>query len=494
MSEPRRYDQLIDGVSVESIGGGRMLRHDPATGALVADFAEGTTADVAAAVASARKAHDSGVWSQRSGAERGALLSAWADLIEAHAERLAGIEVQEVGKPIRQARGGLAASVDLVRYAAASAHHVLTGSSHTDFGRDYSAFVLREPVGVVAALVPWNFPALLFAQKVPYAMAAGCPVVAKPSEFTSSTAHELALLALEAGLPPGVLNVVTGLGRVVGDGLARAKGVDFVSFTGSTASGRAVMAAASTNVTHLSLELGGKGANIVFADADVDSAVEAILVAAYFNQGQCCSAGSRLLVQDSVAERLTARLLERSSQLVVGDPTLETTDIGAMIHEDHAASVLQALEAAADAGARPLLSTGRVWPLGQGTGSFVGPSVLAAVTPTMELFQREVFGPVVSITRFSTEAEAISLVNATEYGLAHAVWTQDLSRAIQLWRDIRSGTVWVNTSMESRPGIPFGGVGSSGFGTEMGQEGASEFTATKILHLRSKSAGGFFAG
>ncbi len=491
-SGPRTYGHLIDGTLIPGESRDLIKRFSPASDELVATFAEGTVADIDHAVSIARQEFARGGWRNRPAAERQVVLNRWADLVEQNAERIAAIEVEEVGKPIVQARGGLAASVDLIRYAASLTHSILDGSAHTDYGRDYSAFVLREPVGVVAAIVPWNFPALLYCQKVPFALAAGCSVIAKPSEYTSSSAIELTLLAHAAGVPGGALGVLTGYGRSTGARLAGAKGVDFVSFTGSTLSGTAVMSAAATNLTDVSLELGGKGANILFPDADLEAAVDAILVAAYFNQGQCCSAGSRIVVHRDIAGEVKERLVAESLRLVVGDPTDPRTDIGAMIHGDHLRSVMASVDQAESQGARRLTAGGQVWPLGEATGSFFSPVVLDQVDPDMAVFQREIFGPVVSITEFDSDRGAVDFVNDSDYGLAHSIWTADFSRAMSMWRDLRCGTVWVNTSMETRSSIPFGGVASSGFGSEMGADGGREFTVAKALHVRTTPSAGFF--
>jgi betaine-aldehyde dehydrogenase len=455
-------------------------RVSPASGRLVARFAEGTAEDAHAAIARAREAFDNGPWPHMSGMERAAILRRWADLIEADKERLARIEVDEVGKPIRMARGDLDGVVDLFQYAAALAIQA-HGEAHTTLGGGKTAWVHREPVGVVGMIIPWNFPAIIFAQKVPYALAAGCTAVVKPSEFTSGTALELAKLGAEAGLPDGVLSVVTGYGNPVGEAIVTSPDVDFVSFTGSTAVGRRIVANSAATLKRVSVELGGKSANIVLEDADLEDAVDGSMFSVFFNQGECCCAGTRLLLQDSIADRFLERLLERAKTLKVGDVHADDSDVGAMISEAHFGRVCAYLEKGKSEGARVLVGGGSD---SAGGGYFVEPTVFDNVDASMSIFREEIFGPVLVVTRFKTIDEAVAIANDSEYGLAATLWTKNFDHAHLIAPRLRAGTVWINTSVDTAPQVPFGGYKASGFGREMGQAGFEEFTNVKAVVAR----------
>lgn len=481
----RDYGHLIGGHD-EAPPADRIERRSPATGVVVASYAAGTADDVARAVRAARDAF--ATWPRTTGIERARILNGWAELVEEQVERIARIEVEEVGKPIRQARGDVEGSIGLIRYAASLAPNV-HGEAYTNLGEDYAGLVVREPVGVVGAIIPWNFPALIYCQKVPFALAAGCTIVVKPSEWTSGSAIELTRLAHEAGVPDGVLNVVTGYGDPVGAALAGSPDVDLLSFTGSTATGAKVLDGQKANFKRTSLELGGKGANVIFADADLDAAVEGAVVGAYFSMGEECAAGARLLVQQEVADAFTDRLVARSRALVVGDPFDDATDIGALIHPTHLAKVTGYVRAGASHGGR-LRCGGDVL---NGEGLFVTPTVFDDVSPDSPLFRDEIFGPVVSVTRFRTVDEAIALANDTSYGLANSVWSKDIDTALRVARALRSGTVWVNTTIDGSPQLPFGGYKASGYGREMGRAGLEEFTEIKALHIRTGRRGPVFS-
>jgi betaine-aldehyde dehydrogenase len=488
MNEVRTYSHFIDGEWVKPISGAFISRHNPATGGLVAEFAAGNEQDTLKAVAAARRAFDEGPWPRMSGMERGRVLYRFAQKMRDEAETLALIDVAETGKTIRFARGDIDGAIALVEFAAGLPAQV-HGEVYNSLGEKYSATVVREPVGVAGLVVPWNFPALIFCQKVPFALAAGCTVVVKPSEFTSGSALELARMATEAGLPDGVLNVVTGVGSETGQVLVESHDVDAVSFTGSTATGRRVMQSASSNLKKLSLELGGKAANIVFADADLEDALDGVLFGVYLNQGECCVSGTRLLVEDSIAEAFMERLVERAAALKVGDPLDEAADIGALIHADHMDKVLGYIEAGKSEGATLRTGGERLTGAGYDDGAFVAPTIFDDVRPEMQIFQEEIFGPVLTASRFKCAEEAIEKANAVRYGLANSIWTKNLDTAMTVSRALRSGTVWVNCTLEVHPSLPFGGVKESGFGREMGRYGMEEFTEMKnvLYHLGKRT-------
>jgi betaine-aldehyde dehydrogenase len=478
----RRYGHLIGGEWVDASSGETIARNNPATGAPVAEFAAGTPDDTKRAVDAARTAFDSGPWPRMSGAERGKLLYGLAQRISEETEALARIEVEEVGKTIRFAKGDVEGTAGIFEYAAGLAPQV-HGEVYGNLGENYNGTVVREPIGVVGMIIPWNFPSLILAQKLPFALATGCTAVVKPSEFTSGTALEIGRMAQEVGIPDGVVNVVTGEGAETGQVLAESTDVDMVHFTGSTAVGRKVMEAAASNVKKLSLELGGKAANIVFAAADLEDALDGVLFGIYFNQGECCVSGTRLLVEDSVADQFVERLVERSRSLRVGDPTDEATDIGALIREGHVEKVRGYIRQGEEEGAR--LLTGGDLPPAVESGAFVAPAVFDRVGRDMAIFREEIFGPVLSVTRFASTEEAVELANDTEFGLANSLWTKDLDKAMTVSRDLRAGRIWVNTTIDGGPQLPAGGYKASGFGREMGYAGLEEFTEIKsvLYHL-----------
>lgn len=487
----RSCGHLIDGEEQEASTGELIERLSPGTGELVARFAAGDERDARAAIAAARRAFDEGPWPRMSGAERARMLGSIAAAIADRREEIARVDAEEVGKPIRLARGDVDGAIAQFEYAAALALEV-HGDTYSNLGADYLGLVVREPVGVAGLIVPWNFPALIYAQKVPYALAAGCTVVVKPSEFTSGSAIEISRLAGEVGLPPGVINVVTGYGAPVGQALVESPSVDFVSFTGSTRTGRHVAASAAATYKRVGLELGSKTATIVFADADLDDAIDGALFAVFFNTGECCVSGSRLLVEDSIADDFIERLVERTRKLRVGFPLDEDADLGALIHEDHAEKVLGYIDSARDEGAQ-IRTGGRRMDGDRAKGIFVEPTICDGVRPHMKVFREEIFGPVLSVVRFGDFDEAATLANDTQYGLAHSVWTKDLDTAVRMTRSLHTGTVWVNTTIDGGPQMPFGGVRASGYGREMGRAGLEEYTELKSCVIRTGKREPFFA-
>ncbi|MFW0797552.1 aldehyde dehydrogenase family protein [Gordonia sp. CPCC 205515] len=479
----RRYGQFIDGRVESADDRPTITRHSPVDGRELAEIPAGTRDDTVRAIAAARRAFDAGSWSRIPAMDRARTLLRIAALIRSDAARLARIEAEETGKPLRYAESDIAGSAELFEYAAGlamSAH----GEAHTGLGEDCTALVVREPAGVAAMIMPWNFPLLLLAQKLPFALAAGCTAVVKPSEFTSGTTLELTSILAEAGIPAGVVNVVTGFGAEVGAVLAESPDVDLLSFTGSTATGRAITAASADTAKRLSMELGGKAANIVFDDADLDDALDGVLFGAFFNNGECCVAGARLLVQDTIADEFVERLIASARQLRLGDPLDESVDVGPMIHADHARKVRGHIVSAESHGGRIALGGDRREDDTGASGHFVDPTIIVDVAEESPEFVEEIFGPVLTVTRFSDAAEAVRLANATQYGLSGSLWTKNIDRALSVAKGLRSGRVWVNTTIDGGPQLPAGGMKQSGYGREMGNAGFEEFTEIKTIQIR----------
>ena len=474
---PRVNKALIGGTWHES--GEWMERSSPAHEIPVSKTVAGTAAMVDQAVAAARAAFDGTSWKRLYAGERAAILGKAAELIRARAEELALWDVLESGKPISQALDEVAGAADLWDYAAALTR-TLTGESHNTLGPDTLAMVLHEPVGVVGIITPWNFPFLIISQKLPYALAAGCAVVMKPSEFTPSSTTILCEILAAAGLPDGVVNMVPGTGDPVGAALTAHGGVDMISFTGSTAVGKATVAASAGNLKKVSAELGGKNPAIVFADADLDEAADALVMGAVFNAGQCCVGSSRLLVEKPVAEAFTAKVVDLMTHLRVGDPLDEATQIGPIVNARQHHRIMQYIETG---NRKARLRTQA--PETAAQGLFVYPHVFDRVSPGMDLARDEIFGPVLSVIEFSGVDEAVRIANDTSYGLSSAVWTGSVDTALRMVRGIEAGTVWVNTYLEGPAELPFGGFKQSGLGRENGKAAIEEYTELKTVVLRT---------
>ncbi len=473
---------LIDGKWQDSADGATTERRSPSHGTVVSRAAKGGTAEAEAAITAARAAFDDGRWSQLSGKARAAVLLKVAELIEANTDRMALIETLESGKPITQARGEVSGAADLWRYAASLAR-TLHGDSHNSLGADMLAVVLKEPIGVVSIITPWNFPFWILSQKLPFALAAGCTCVVKPSELTPSTTAILGELLTEAGLPDGVVNIVLGLGQPVGATLAQDPRVDMITFTGSTAVGKGIAAAASTTLKKVALELGGKNPQVIFPDADLASAADAVVFGIYFNVGQCCNSGSRILVHEDIAEAFTEKVVALSRKVAFGDPLDPATQVGAIVSPEHGAKIDGYVAAARKAGARVALGGGPLQVPGLGP-QFYQPTVVTGVTPDMAIAREEVFGPVLTVLTFRTLDEALKLVNDADYGLSAGVWSENVHTCLAFARGAQAGTVWTNTWMDGFPEVTFGGVKQSGLGREIGRFGLDEFMEVKSLVMR----------
>jgi acyl-CoA reductase-like NAD-dependent aldehyde dehydrogenase len=480
LADKRNYRMLIDGVSRDAMSGEVVERHSPGhRGKQVGIWPAGGVADAALAIKAARKAFDNGPWPRMSGAERSTILHAVAAGILAHLEELALVECLETGKPLNQARGEIGYCADLWTYAAGQSRG-LEGDSHNAIGEGRLGLVLREPAGVVGIITPWNFPFIIVSERVPWALGAGCTVVVKPSEFTSGTTIRLAEIALEAGLPPGVFNVVTGYGPAAGQMLAEDPQVDVLAFTGSVRVGTHLASLAAGGVKRVGLELGGKGPQIVFADADLEAAADGIAYGVYHNAGQCCISGSRLIVANSIRSALLERLLDISKRLPFGDPLDATTRFGAMVSETHTDKVASYVAAGVAEGAELLLGGDKV---AASSGNFFAPTVFDKVRPDMRIAQEEIFGPVLATIGFDTPEEAVALANGTPFGLSASVWSRDLETAIQTTRKLRAGRCWINSVIDGTPEMPIGGYKKSGTGRELGRYGFDEYSQFKGLHM-----------
>lgn len=457
-------------------------RSSPVDGRLIATVTKGTRSDALRAIAIARAEFDSGSWPTVPGTERTKLLLRWAELIASHRKALAELDTAEVGKPVRAAEGEVDATIALIERAAYTASD-LHGESYDDMGGEDFAFTRREPAGVVGAIIPWNVPSVLFVQKVAFALAAGCTVVAKPSELTTGSALLLSRLAHDAGIPREALLVITGLGADVGAPLAESTDVDVLTFTGSTRTGAALSATPRPFPQRQHFELGGKGATIVFDDADLDSAIDGALFGFCANQGENCAAGTRLLVHEKIADEFVQRLYAAARELTVGDPQDPETDLGPLIHETHRESVLARVREAEESGATVLSAAPTEQPEGM-TGAYVWPTIVRDAGSSSPIFTEEIFGPVLAVESFHDPDEAITIANSTTYGLANSVWTNDYRTAVSAARRLRSGMVWINDMQADRALLPFGGRGASGFGREKGAIGVEEFTELKTVTLR----------
>ncbi|MFE9097324.1 aldehyde dehydrogenase [Streptomyces sp. NPDC007264] len=472
----------IDGGD-EAGGGASFAVVSPRDGRVLAEVADAGRAEVDLAVAAARRAFDSGPWPRLAPADRGRVLLRIADLLEERREELALTVSLEMGKPFTDAHAvELRAAVTTFRWYGQLADKLTDESPHT--APDSLALITREPAGVVGAVVPWNFPLTLASWKVAPALAAGCTVVLKPSEWSPLSALLLGRIGTEAGLPPGVLNVVTGDGPTAGSALGLHADVDVLAFTGSTAVGRHFLRyAADSNLKRVWLELGGKSPNIILPDApDLEKAAATAAWGIFFNQGEMCTAPSRLLVHASVADEVTDAVVARARQLRVGDPLDPATEMGALARESHLARVLGHVATGVDEGAR--LRTGGARTRAESGGSFVQPTVFDRVDPAMRLAREEIFGPVLSVLAFDDLDEAVRLANATEYGLAAGLWTSDLSTAHTVSRALRAGTVWVNCYEEGDLTVPFGGMRQSGNGRDKSAHALEKYTELKTTWIQ----------
>jgi aldehyde dehydrogenase (NAD+) len=451
---------------------------NPATEEVICQVAEGDKADVDLAAHAARSAFESGPWSRMDARDRGRLMHKLADLMEANLDELAALETLDNGKPIGDAKAAdLPLAIDCIRYYAGWADKI-TGDTIPVRG-DYFCYTRREPVGVCGQIIPWNFPILMTAWKWGPALATGNTIVMKPAEQTPLTCLRLGELALEAGFPPGVINIVPGYGPTAGAAIVKHGLVDKVAFTGSVETGQQIMADAALTLKRITLELGGKSPNIVFADADLDAAIAGAEFGLFFNQGQCCCAGSRLFVEDSIHEEFVERIVDRARQRVLGNPFDAETTQGPQVDKDQFDKILGYIESGNSEGAKCETGGHRHG----NRGFFIEPTIFTGVTDEMKISREEIFGPVLSVLKFSSVEEVVKRANNTTFGLAAAVWTSDVKKAHQVSNSLRAGTVWVNCYDVFDAAAPFGGFKMSGIGRECGEAGLMNYTELKTVTM-----------
>jgi phenylacetaldehyde dehydrogenase len=482
LKTPRRM--LINGNWVDAKSGGDSTFHvyNPATGEVLATVASGDHADVDLAVKAARRALEEGPWSRMTHGQRGKLIWKLADLIEENLEEFAQIESLDNGKPLAVARvADIPLAIDNFRYMSGWATKIEGRTIPlSNLGQDYFAYTLREPVGVVGQIIPWNFPLLMAAWKLGPALAAGCTVVLKPAEQTPLTALRLGELFEEAGFPPGVVNIVTGYGETAGAAIAGHPDIDKVAFTGSTEVGKLILHAAAGNLKKVSLELGGKSPNIVFADADLETAIHGATNAIFFNHGQCCCAGSRLYIEQKIFDEVVAGVSEKAKNYKVTEGFDPQCDMGPLVSDEQLDRVLGFIAAGEKEGAKTVIGGHRVGD----HGYFVEPTLLTNVRPGMKVVDEEIFGPVVCAMPFEKTEEVTVQMNNSPFGLAGAIWTQDLSKAHRMARAMKSGTVWINCYNVFDAALPFGGYKQSGWGREMGREVFELYTQVKSVCIK----------
>ena len=480
--KPKRL--LIDGKWLEAASGRTFTTINPATGETLAEVAEGDAEDIDRAVAAARRAFE-GPWSRVTPYERQCILLRLADLLDRNFEEMAALDTLDMGAPMQRTLANRQRAVGMLRYYAGQAVSIHGVTTDVSIPGDFAAFTRKEAVGVVGAIIPWNAPLSSSIWKLGPVLATGCTVVLKPAEEAPLTPLRLAELCLEAGVPPGVVNVVPGFGETAGAALAAHMGVDKVAFTGSHFTGQKIVQASATNLKRVSLELGGKSPDIVFADADLDAAVPGAAMAVFANSGQICSAGTRLFVEQKVYEEFTHRVADFASKLRVGDGRDPETQVGPLVSTEQLERVTGYLAIGRQEGAKPLSGGARLTEGALANGYFVPPTIFADVRDEMRIAQEEIFGPVISAIPFTDIDEVLARGNATNFGLGSGVWTRDVSKAHKLAKGLRAGSVWVNCYQAMDPAMPFGGYKMSGYGREGGPTHVDEYLNTKAVWIKT---------
>ncbi len=475
---------LIDGKWVDAASGKKFETRNPATGDLLATVAEGDAEDINRAVVAARRAFE-GPWSKVKPFERQNLLLKLAELVEKNFEELSQLDTLDMGAPISRTRGNRLRVLGMLRYYAGQATALHGETIENSLPGEIFSYTLKEPVGVVGAIIPWNGPLAATIWKIGPAIATGCTVVLKPAEEAPLTSLRVAELAMEAGIPPGVVNVVPGYGETAGAALASHPGVDKVAFTGSHITGQSIVKASAGNLKRVSLELGGKSPDIVFADADLDVAVPGAAMAVFANSGQICSAGTRLFVEKAIYDEFVGRVAEFGKKLQVGNGLDPNTQIGPLVSEQQLERVTGYLDIGQKEGARALAGGTRITEGPLAKGYFVSPTVFANVQDNMRIAQEEIFGPVISAISFTDMDELVRRANATNFGLGSGVWTRDVSKAHHVAKSLRAGSVWVNCYQAMDPAVPFGGYKMSGYGRESGKQHLEEYLNVKAVWIKT---------
>ncbi|HEY9745046.1 MAG TPA: aldehyde dehydrogenase family protein [Oculatellaceae cyanobacterium] len=480
----REYQLWIDGQFIPAADGSTFESLNPFNGQPVARVPRGKQADIDKAVAAARQAFDEGPWPTMSGTERSRILKDIADRIEAATPQLLELMIEESGSTYRKAKGEVWLSAKNMTYFAKLADRdwmePIPDLSKPGVSQNW---IVREPIGVCGQIIPWNFPLQMAIWKLGPALAAGNTIVLKPAEETPAVCLELAKILAESELPPGVVNIVSGYGEEAGAALANHPDVDKIAFTGSTEIGKRLMEEAGRDLKRITLELGGKSANIVFDDADLDMAIDGALYAVYYHSGQCCTAGTRLLLQEGIYDRFIKALVEKAQRIKLGNPQNKDTEMGPLISKKQQERVLRYIELGKKEGATCLIGGGAPEKDELKPGCFVEPTIFVDVDNRMTIAQEEIFGPVLSVIKFSTEEEAVKIANDTQYGLAGAVWSRNNDKALRVARKLRAGTVWINEYHMVSEKAPFGGYKQSGLGRELGAHSLDEYTEVKHIHV-----------
>ncbi len=480
----QEYQLYIDGAFVPSVEGKKIESLNPFDQSVVARVDSATQPDVDKGVAAARKAFDEGPWPKMSGDERGAMIKAVSDKINDKFKELVKLEVMDSGSTYRKAKEDVYLSARAIYYFSKLASRDLSepveGLNKPGFSQN---ILVREPIGVVGAIIPWNFPLKMAIWKLGPALAAGNTVVLKPSEETPVTAMELAKIIDEIGFPPGVVNILPGYGHEAGEALVQHPDVDKIAFTGSTEIGRKVMATAAETMKRCTLECGGKSANIILDDADMEMALDGTMYAIFYHQGQCCEAGTRLFLPESIADEFLGKLLEKTKKLVIGDPMDKATDIGPLVSKTQQDRVLGYIQKGTEEGAKILIGGKKPDDEKLQKGCFVEPTIFSNVDNKMTIAQEEIFGPVLSVITYESVDDAVKMANDSIYGLAAGVWSKDKDKAQSIGRQLRAGTGWINEWHLMSEKAPFGGYKQSGIGREFGIDGLKEYTETKHMHI-----------
>ena len=472
-------DHIINGKTRESLSGRRFKTEDPATGETLALVAEGGEEDIQLAIDAAGQCLESATWKKMSARERGSILYRWADLLEKNSQELALLESLDGGKPISSTRSSdVPGAIEVIRYFAGWADKI--SGTTLNLPGPYHSYTRREPVGICGQIIPWNYPMNMAAWKIAPAIAAGCTIVLKPAEQTPLSALAMGTLALEAGLPPGALNIVNGFGDCAGASLVGHSKVQKIAFTGSTATAQAIQRQTAMSMKRVSFELGGKSPNIVMKDADIEQAVEGCFGAIFSNMGQNCCAGSRLFLQESIYEEFLEKLLLKTSNRVIGDTMNPETEHGPQISREQRDRIAEYVESGKREGAK-LLCGGRV---ADSPGYYFEPTIFSEVSDEMRIAREEIFGPVLCVMRFTDPSEALRRANNSAYGLAAGVWTKSLSLAHKCAQELQTGTVWVNCYNNVDPGAPFGGYKMSGIGRELSEQAFQHYTEVKTVTMR----------